>query len=87
MLGEPWRELAVEVTPEVIRVFWEGERIGQVTRASLTASADYLLKTPRNLDRQQVRPAFAPRDALGLYVDRGVALFRSVAIEPLSEDP
>lgn len=81
----PWRKIAVEVRPETINVFWEGNCIAKVTRDTLMRSARPLFARPdQPLPPNTAR--FAPRDGLGLYVSQGVATFRNVIVEPLGAD-
>jgi serine/threonine-protein kinase len=85
--GPTWRRLAVEVTPGDLRVFWEGDAVGQVPRSAIRKMMTSFRQQPPGqalgLDVNEV--AFAPREALGLFVYRGSASFRSVRIEPLGE--
>ncbi len=73
-----WRKLAVEVTPEKVQLYWEGQPLQGLSPAEL-----------RNLCQQAgnvAAPAeykFAPEGALGLYVFQGKASFRQVKVEPL----
>src|SRR5262249_17034611 len=95
----PWRTLEVEVTPEWIKVFWEGEQITTTWGGKRADGCDP--KKPLQwactfMDTTNVlRKAGAPEpavadaelalgDGLGLYIEQGVAAFRSVVIEPLS---
>jgi hypothetical protein len=88
-----WRKLTVEITPEEVRAFW-AERAGAswvdhpagtLSRAQLRQGARSLA-TNRLDSMPDVNPGFGPRDALGLYVYRGAASFRSVVVEPFGED-
>jgi serine/threonine-protein kinase len=78
----PWRQLAVEVTPERIRVFCGDQCIAEPSRAELLAWRKGMARSA--LDPLAEEPALAPRDGLGLYVGQGAASFRSVVIEPLT---
>lgn len=85
----PWRELAVEVTPERIKVFWGGRELGSYDPAAALDEAS------RGLANRAVWPGGRPAEwvapdadltlgkGLGLYVTNGAAAFQSVAIEPL----
>jgi tRNA A-37 threonylcarbamoyl transferase component Bud32 len=83
-LPPPWRKLAVEVTPKKVRVWWEGQLVpdGEISVDRLAAHVN---NTYRLIGKGQPGPtfAFAPRGALGLFVNRGKASFRNVAVEPL----
>jgi serine/threonine protein kinase len=80
----PWRQLAVEVTPGAVRVFWEGQLIpnGEISVDRLNQQVNMLYKQTRR-DIPGTPFTFAPRGALGLLVNRGKASFRNVAVEPL----
>jgi hypothetical protein len=85
----PWRQLAVEVSPERIRAFWEGKCIDEPGLAELNRDGERWLKTqlklmPNLAALKDVRPQFAPRQPLGLFVHDGAASFRNVVVEPLS---
>jgi eukaryotic-like serine/threonine-protein kinase len=80
----PWRQLAVEVTPGAVRVFWEGKLItdGEISIDRLNQQVNMLYKQTRR-DIPGTPFTFSPRGALGLLVNRGKASFRNVAVEPL----
>jgi predicted Ser/Thr protein kinase len=77
----PWRHLAVEVTPQGIEAFWEARPIGRVARRDLVQRFKefHLAHDPR----PDGEPPFGPRQALGLYVNYGMASFRNVTVQPL----
>jgi serine/threonine-protein kinase len=72
-----WRNLAVEVRPEQIQIFWDDGPlpIGTHGRAALETE---LAKVTSS-----VAARFDVKNALGLYVSRASASFRYVAVEPL----
>jgi len=78
-----WRSIAVEVTPEKIRAYWEaGAVAGEIT------NAEWARQLKRALAPDSVPPGTEPagiahRGAAGLYVLRSTASFRRVVIEPL----
>ena len=79
--GDPgWRKLAIEVTTEKVRAFWEGSLLGEIGRSQINRSADNMLRA--RPDARTIRARFAARDALGLYVNKCTAAFRNVVIEP-----
>src|SRR5262249_57190982 len=93
--GLRWRRLAVEVTPEHIRVLWDDQRqqidqshLGRVVpavgRPELQRMTAQLMQTVG--DPFVVDPELSPWHGLGLFVYRSVASFRFVEIEPLTED-
>lgn len=75
-----WRRVAVEVTPEKIQVFWEGQALKELDRGELRKLAQ-----PMMLGNEIITPEFIfdSEGALGLYVDAGKASFRQVVFEPL----
>jgi serine/threonine-protein kinase len=87
-----WRRLAVEVTPEEVRAFWEDHRPagGLPVQKVVKETEEVLTKLGANDPGHpfvgRVRSDFVARGGLGLYVYRGSAAFRSVVIEPLQED-
>jgi serine/threonine protein kinase len=81
----PWRRIAVEMRPDTIKVFWEGNCIATTSRDTLMKSAQSLIAR-RDLPPPASSPQFAPRGGLGLYVSLGVASFRNVFVEPLDGD-
>jgi serine/threonine-protein kinase len=83
--SEPWYKLAVEVTPEKLRVFWKEALIREVLRKHWKMQMGKKSLLRKSPDLKQAFPKFAARDALGLYVSRGSASFRLVAITPLPE--
>jgi hypothetical protein len=81
--AQTWRKLAVEVTPEKVRAFWEGKAIGEVSGEQLRKVSREVLTDP--LDPIAPPAGDAPGVALGLYVHRSTAAFRSVVIEPMQK--
>lgn len=83
-----WRKLVVEVTPNAVRAFWEGDQpIGKVPVKDIVAHTAEALKRrqaqhPEESWKELIEGSFASRGSLGLYVFRGSAAFRSVVIEP-----
>jgi serine/threonine protein kinase len=81
--GLTWRKLAVEVTPDKVRAFWEGQAIHEPAYNDVTRiTAEVVMKEPDPINA----PAGGfPGAALGLYLSAAKASFRSVVIEPLQE--
>jgi serine/threonine protein kinase len=85
-----WHTLVLEVRPQGIRAFRDGELVSDTNRWALANH----LRELRHLDAPELAdlgfgaghpdPAFAPRDGLGLIVDECAASFRKVRIEPLA---
>jgi serine/threonine-protein kinase len=80
--GTPWRRLAVEVTPERVQALWEGKPIF-AGRGYPTLELSQLPNLPINKGDPVAHFKFAPRGSLGLFVNRGMASFRNVKVEPL----
>ena len=80
----PWRQVAVEVKRGKIRILWEGKMIpdGEISFDKLNAHIN-MACAPIDGGKLQTPFKFAPRGALGLYVNRAKASFRNVAVEPL----
>jgi hypothetical protein len=77
-----WHPLAVEVTPNRVRLFWEDCPVGDFTAANLKQHA----KMTRSvfLFKRQNLPAdldFAPHGGIGLFVGGGKASFKDVVIQ------
>ena len=75
-----WRRLRVDVRPEKVNVFWEGQALPELSRAELRQLCQSWV-----VDNKVMVPEFefAPEGAVGLYVSQGKASFRHVTIEPL----
>jgi hypothetical protein len=85
----PWRSVAVEVRPDDFRVFWEGKLVHNVPRTVLDKGFPRLHKQlDKSINRvvdqcPELKPAFSPREALGLYVLQGTASYRDIVVEPI----
>jgi hypothetical protein len=82
--------LAVEVTPEGVRGFWDGQPMGELTAAAFAENARAAMATlagkePGSVYARELWPVFTPRGSLGLYAVRSSASFRNVVIEPLTK--
>jgi serine/threonine protein kinase len=80
-----WRRLAVEVRPELIRVWWDGRFLGQVSSSALRKAAEQTFSLNATRFGQKLRANFTPRMGLGLYIQGGSASFRNVTVESLPE--
>jgi serine/threonine-protein kinase len=79
--ADRWRRVVVEIGPQQVRVFWEGELIGVVTRAELSRVArEMLVEAPALLNEAPAEPF---GEGLGLCVYDSAASIRSVVLEPL----
>ena len=83
-----WRPLAVEVRAEGIHLFWESQHLHvphqRILEMARTARSTWVGN--RMVDPfPELQPAFAPQDALGLFVQDGQASFRHVRVEPLPQ--
>jgi hypothetical protein len=87
----PWRELVVERTPREIRTYCDGKQLsGRRGRLSAVSQEDVdrLSQQPplKRPELPDLKPRFAPRERLGLYVNHGSASFRRVVVQPLAEE-
>jgi hypothetical protein len=85
-----WRALRVSVTPEKVRVAWDGEGIAEINAADLAAAASFtqpVLKSGLFGGPDVPAVRFSPQSGLGLYVKCGSASFRNVAVEPFDAGP
>jgi hypothetical protein len=78
-----WRKLAVEVTPEQVRVFWENDEIGKISCEEMRKIIGESLTTPK--EPIDPPPDSSPGVALGLFLSCSTASFRSVVVEPLEK--
>jgi eukaryotic-like serine/threonine-protein kinase len=83
----PWRSLAVEVGPEGIQAFWEGEPFPRVSREELLEGFQSInteiVDGPRSVPVfPDFKPSFTDRDGIGLYVKHAKASFRNVVVQP-----
>ncbi len=78
----PWHKIALEVTPETIRAFWEGQQLGgDLPRRKLINQAK--VGWEKQPELAGVELAFPPRTGLGLYLMESSASFRNVRLIPL----
>jgi serine/threonine-protein kinase len=76
-----WHLLAVEVTPESIRAFWNGKEIRSRRPVVFTDRVKSLLTS--DPPAKVKLPPFPRRGGLGLFVLQGSASFRRVVVKPL----
>jgi tRNA A-37 threonylcarbamoyl transferase component Bud32 len=78
--GEPgrMRKLALNVTPQEIRIFFEGDLIGVLPRADIDTAGKHLFR-----GFPDVQWRFTPQGGLGIYVARGSVSVGRVLIRPL----
>ncbi len=85
----PWRQLKVAVRSEGIETFWEGRPFLHVSHQEIqdTFAPLRLVLVGDEMVNPFVdlRPAFTPHDAVGLFLYHGRASFRDVRIEPLAQ--
>ncbi len=87
-VGGGWRQLVVEVTPDGVAGSFDGRPIRHRPAAEWEgAAADFLAgarrSQPNALYALGPDPSYSPGGGVGLYVSRGSASFRNVAVEPL----
>jgi serine/threonine-protein kinase len=79
----PWHKLAVEVRPETFVYFIDDQLVTSIPRSTMMSDFQRLMSN--RPVATSANPEFSPRDALGLYVNRCLASFRRVVVEPLGE--
>jgi len=82
--NNPWRHLAVEITPDNLAIYWEGELCRQIDVKWLNhdvSGSQFARKPPM----QGMDLSFAPQGGIGLYVARSKASFKDVSIQVLSQ--
>jgi serine/threonine protein kinase len=80
---KPWRTLALEVSPAVLRIYWDGIWGGEITRDLAARNARGLVASSRLGEVPTTLPLGGP---LGIFVSRGRAEFKNVRVEPLGDD-
>ncbi len=89
--GRParWRRLAVEVTPQKIRTYWENDT-GKLVPAKGFTTAQ-VEERARAMYELNILPGLSapvqPRLGLGLFVYRSRGSFRRVILEPVPANP
>jgi serine/threonine-protein kinase len=77
-----YRKLEIVVTPETMRVTWEGHvKVAKVSKSTRLEKAKLLVNGRPEM--AGVFPVFPPSGGLGFFVCQSAASFRQVAIEPL----
>ncbi len=77
-----WRRLALEMTPDEVRLGWEGKIVLQVPMEKVEALGPISMEWGPMMGA----PArFSLEQGVGLYVNSGVASFQNVVIEPLTQ--
>jgi serine/threonine protein kinase len=80
----PWRQLAVEVTPELIRASWDNEPFAELSRADCgRITHEMFMEQPEAIEP----PENVPGQGLGLIVYEAAASFRNVVIDPIGAVP
>jgi hypothetical protein len=81
----PWRLLAVEMTPERLRLIGEVGPAGKVGAAQVETMARMLGVLDKGVGRLKLRPS--PGGGVGVFVLGGAMEVRQARIEPLPERP
>jgi tRNA A-37 threonylcarbamoyl transferase component Bud32 len=78
--GQPadFRKLALEVTPDEVRVFFEGERVGVLNREDIAYRATHLFRAFPDFQWK-----YEPQTGLGIMVTRGSATIRRLTVTRL----
>jgi hypothetical protein len=77
-----WHQLGVEVTPEKVVTFWDGRLVHELARAQERPIIDRWWLDPDLRSPALPPPRFAPRDSLGLFAERSMAVYRNVVVTP-----
>jgi serine/threonine-protein kinase len=84
-LGEgPWRLLEATVTPDLVRIRWNGADAGEIKRTGFVNTMSALQRF--RPDVGPIPDSFAP-GGIGLFVDEGEAVFSGLVVEPLAVAP
>jgi serine/threonine-protein kinase len=82
----PWRKIKVEVTRELITVYWDDTKVHkQPTKTMQAYHKEFIVRKLPGLD-----PAFVDdslRGSLGVFLHESVASFKDIQIEPLPAPP
>jgi serine/threonine-protein kinase len=83
-----WRSVAVEVSPDVIRIFFDDKPVGEISPAWIEERNRVKLRQvrerePGNAALAGLVPELDLQGALGLYLFESYASFRNVRFEPL----
>jgi hypothetical protein len=77
-MDDPWRHLAVEVSPDETSVFWNGTRALTVSRGGIQEVNDKIA-----FKDADAGPDYMVQGDFGLYVANATASFRNVRLKPL----
>jgi serine/threonine-protein kinase len=90
--GQPgeWREVQIEVSPTVIRAWWNGQLVGELNPGAVEADANKAMQQMRQKPALQAAlggyvPHLDWQGGLGLYLYASSASFRNVHIEPVND--
>jgi serine/threonine protein kinase len=83
-----WRTIRIDVSPDRVRVFWEGAFVGQfdpteVVKLDRRGLDRYRRDNPENPALVGLAPLLNLQGGLGLYLNASYASFRNVRVEPL----
>ncbi len=81
-----WRSVMLEVRPEGVLAFWEGERLPGALTAERLHEFTGLFRHDPAFAGQPI-PDFRPEGALGIYVFNASVAVRRVLVEPLPAQP
>jgi serine/threonine protein kinase len=77
----PWRQLAVEITPATVSFFWEGNKVGELTHESLNKGIHDALAGKLG----EIDLSIAPHGGVGLFIESGNATFKEIHINRVIE--
>jgi hypothetical protein len=87
--GGRWRSFVVEVSPDGVAMWWDGQHLGALTAEGLARDARNLDATVAIISKSDAWPdhVFTSRQSLGVFIDHGSASLRNFVIEPLMTGP
>lgn len=79
----PWRQLTLEIDPQNVDGWFDGNFLGTLNIADLQRELDRQFQQSKKSGKLFFPAQLRPQSSLGLYVDRGMARFRNVIVEPI----
>jgi serine/threonine-protein kinase len=83
-----WRELSLTVTPEKVRAEWDGHAF-EMSAAEIASAVEAMRAAPVRSSEtveqmRRLKMSYTPRGGLGVYLERGSAMFIDVKVTPLA---
>ncbi|HKI37228.1 MAG TPA: serine/threonine-protein kinase, partial [Gemmataceae bacterium] len=84
--AERWRELRIDVSRQCVRVFSQGDLVGEVLSGRLIELFQEDLNSPHDrFYEPSLSPSLAAAGGIGIFISDGWASFRDAVIEPLDD--